>query len=118
LLNIKQSLSTVFHPEMDGQTKRVNSILDTHLWSYISFNQKDWANHLPLAEFAYNNAAHLSTGMTPFFANKGFHPPLEIKITATPRQQGIEVCRLLQLHDHACAKMFKTQLAYKKFADQ
>ena len=118
LLNIKQSLSTAIHPEMDGQTKRVNSILKTYLWSYISYNQTDWANHLPLAEFAYNNAAHSSTGMTPFFANKGFHPPLEIKITATPRQQGVEVCRLLQLHDHARAEMSKVQLAYKKFADQ
>ena len=32
----------------------------------------------PLAEFAYNNAPNASTGITPFFANKGYHPNITI----------------------------------------
>jgi len=31
---------------------------------------------LPLAEFAYNNAPSATTGVSPFFANKGYHPNL------------------------------------------
>jgi len=33
---------------------------------------------LPLAEFAYNNAPSATTGVSPFFANKGYHPNLLI----------------------------------------
>jgi len=31
---------------------------------------------LPLVEFAYNNAPSATTGVSPFFANKGYHPNL------------------------------------------
>jgi hypothetical protein len=34
---------------------------------------------LPLAEFAYNNSVHASTGVTLFFTENGFH--LSIKAT-------------------------------------
>ena len=36
--------------------------------------QDDWARLLPIAEFADNDAVSNATGMTPFFANTGFHP--------------------------------------------
>lgn len=36
--------------------------------------QDNWVKLLPIAEFADNNAVSAGTGMTPFFANKGFHP--------------------------------------------
>ncbi len=39
---------------------------------------------LPLAEFAYNNSVHASTGVTPFFAEKGFHPSIEATVRAIP----------------------------------
>src|SRR5882724_5355355 len=35
---------------------------------------------LPLAEFVYNNTSHSATMVTPFFANKGFHPKLEVSL--------------------------------------
>jgi len=31
---------------------------------------------LPLAKFAYNSAPSATTGVSPFFANKGYHPNL------------------------------------------
>jgi hypothetical protein len=34
----------------------------------------NWSDLLPLAEFAYNNAPSETTGISPFFANKGYHP--------------------------------------------
>lgn len=117
-LNIEQSLSTAFHPETDGQTERVNSVLEAYLRSYVAYDQQDWVDHLPLAEFAYNNAKHASTGMWPFFANKGFHPPLEIKVTSKARRQGVEVKKLAELYQHVWREMVKAQEAYKRFADR
>ncbi|KAF8752634.1 hypothetical protein RHS01_07533 [Rhizoctonia solani] len=37
---------------------------------------KDWTKWLPMAEFAYNNAVHSSTGKTPFTALYGWEPAL------------------------------------------
>jgi len=76
LLGIKANISTAYHPETDRQTEWVNQILEQYLWVYINYQQDDWVNLLPLAKFAYNNTSHSVTMVTPFFANKGFHPKL------------------------------------------
>ncbi|MBW0584738.1 hypothetical protein O181_124453 [Austropuccinia psidii MF-1] len=65
-LKISRDLSTAFHPETDGQTERVNQILEQYLQMYVSYHQDDWHTWLPLAEFAYNNAEHSSTKKSPF----------------------------------------------------
>jgi len=78
LLGIKANLSTTYHPATDGQTKWVNQILEQYLWVYINYQQDDWVNLLPLAEFAYTTRRSLQPWFTPFFANKGFHPKLEV----------------------------------------
>jgi len=80
LLVIKANLSMAYHPETNGQTEQVNQILEQYLWVYINYQQDDWVNLLPLAEFAYNNTSHSATMVTPFFANKGFHPKLEVSL--------------------------------------
>src|SRR5882724_7121585 len=80
LLGIKANLSTAYHPETDGQTERINQILEQYLQVYINYQQEDWVNLLPLAEFVYNNMSHSATMVTPFFANKGFHPKLEVSL--------------------------------------
>ena len=33
---------------------------------------------LPLVEFAYNNAPSTTTSVSPFFANKGYHPNITV----------------------------------------
>ncbi|KAF1319500.1 Pol protein, partial [Globisporangium splendens] len=73
ILDTKLSMSTAAHPETDGQTERVNRVLEDVLRSYAtSFGE--WSEFLPLAEFALNNSTHVSTGHTPFYANYGLHP--------------------------------------------
>ena len=74
LLRIDLHLSTAFHPETDGQTERVNQVLEQYLRLYSDYQQTQWAKLLPLAEFAYNNATHSTTTVSPFFANKGYNP--------------------------------------------
>ena len=53
-LKIKPCRSTSFHPQSDGQTERVNQILEQYLCCYASASQDSWLTDLPLAEFTYN----------------------------------------------------------------
>lgn len=39
-------------------------MVEKHLRCYITYEQKNWADLLPFAEVAYNNAVHSSTGFT------------------------------------------------------
>jgi transposase InsO family protein len=76
LLGVKHKMSTAFHPQTDGQTERVNRVLEEYLRHYVSPNQDDWDEWLALAEFAYNNSVHEATGHSPFLLNYGIHPRL------------------------------------------
>jgi len=69
-----------YHPEGDGQTERTNQTLEQYLRVYCNYQQDNWSKLLPLAEFAYNNALSATTGVSPFFANKGYH----LNITVHP----------------------------------
>ena len=73
-------LSMAFHPGTDGQTERVNQILEQYLRCMISYQQDEWIKFLLMAKFAYNNTLHSSTGVTPFFANYGFQSHFSIVI--------------------------------------
>jgi hypothetical protein len=70
----KLHFSTAFHPETDGQTERMNRTVEETLRHYVSPNHTDWDNHLPMIEFAINNALQLATSQTPFYMHTGFHP--------------------------------------------
>ena len=74
LLGVKQSLSTAFHPQTDGQTEIMNRYLQDMLRHYVSPRQDDWDQHLPAAEFAVNNSWHPVLKNTPFWLNYGQHP--------------------------------------------
>ena len=73
-LDIKRRLSTTFHLQTDGQTKRQNSTIKAYLRAFVNFKQNDWARLLPMAKFAYNHAKNASTDHTPFELNCGYHP--------------------------------------------
>jgi hypothetical protein len=67
----------VYHPQTDGQTERVNQVLEQYLHCTINYHQDNWTELLPLAEFAYNNTIQGSTQQTMFFANYGYHPKFD-----------------------------------------
>ncbi|MCO5611565.1 hypothetical protein L7F22_065818 [Adiantum nelumboides] len=75
IFRIHELPSSAYHPQTDGQTERVNQILKEMLRHYIQIRLASWEEYLPLVEFAYNNAPHSVTGMTPFQAAYG-HTPL------------------------------------------
>jgi len=54
-LDIKLHFTSGYHPEANGQTERTNQTLKQYLRIYCNYQQLDWADLLPLAEFTYNN---------------------------------------------------------------
>ena len=55
-LGIEVRLSTGFHPQFDGQTKRFKPIMEESPQLYVNHHQDDWADWLSMCEFAANNA--------------------------------------------------------------
>jgi hypothetical protein len=76
ILDVRLNMSTAFHPQTDGQTERVNRTLEQVLRTCVNYEQNDWDTHLPVVEFAYNNAKQTSINMSPFYADLGQHPRL------------------------------------------
>jgi hypothetical protein len=83
LLGVKGKLSTSFHPQTDGQTERMNQTIEQYLRIYCNYQQDNWHDNLPLAEFAYNNAFQSSIRCSPFYANYGYHPRFTVDLRRT-----------------------------------
>jgi hypothetical protein len=98
-LHIEQNLSTAFHQRTDGQTERVNSVLEQYLRCYINFQQTNWSSLLPVAEFAYNNTVHSTTKVTPFFANFGYHPKFTVTVPRVSKNHVPLADRVRVFHD-------------------
>ena len=52
MLGIEMKLSTVFHPQIDGQTERANQELEQYLRMFVDYRQEQWPDWLGTAEFA------------------------------------------------------------------
>ncbi|KAA3470454.1 DNA/RNA polymerases superfamily protein [Gossypium australe] len=70
-LGTKLNFSATFHPETNGQSKRVIQILEDMLQCYIFEFEGSWEKYLPLAEFTYNNSYQPSIKMALFKALYG-----------------------------------------------
>ena len=74
---VKQKMSTSFHPQTDGQTEVMNRTLKDYLRAFTQDGRDRWDRWdemLTMVEFAMNNAVNSSIGETPFFLNYGRHP--------------------------------------------
>ncbi|GKD63903.1 putative reverse transcriptase domain-containing protein, partial [Tanacetum coccineum] len=61
-------MSTMYHPQIDEQSKRtIQSLEDMLRACAINFG-RGWVNHLPLVEFSYNDSYHASIRAAPFEA--------------------------------------------------
>jgi hypothetical protein len=117
LLDIKPKNSTAYHPQTDGQTERVNQVLEQYLRCYCSYQQDDWVDYLPLAEFAYNNSKSSSTQQTPFFANYAYHPSFEPRLSldsSVPAAADL-ASRLQTIHAELVAELHHAQDDYAKY---
>jgi hypothetical protein len=118
-LGIELHFTSGYHPEGDGQTERANQTLEQYLRCYCNYQQDNWSTLLPLAEFAYNNAPSDATGVSPFFANKGYHPSLTVhteRDIASDRAREFAV-DLGELHVFLKEQISDAQRQYQKSAD-
>ena len=120
MLGIETRLSTVFHPQMDGQMERMNQELEQCLRFFVEHRQKDWPEWLASAEFVVNNKVHIATKVLPFMANY----EKEMRMGGDIRKKGkVEsvmefVERMKKVHEEAEAALKKTQEEIKRYADR
>jgi hypothetical protein len=58
--------STIYHSQIDGQTKIVNKWVEGYLRNYVVGQQKAWVRWLHLGEYCYNTTQYMSIGVSPF----------------------------------------------------
>jgi len=120
LLGIQTKLSTAYHLQTDGQTKRINQELEQYLRVFINHRQEQWPDWLGTAEFAYNNKIHTATKNLLFKVNyrqdlrMGFEGRRKGKYEAA----GKFVKKIRKIQEEAKAALEKAQEEMKKFADR
>lgn len=80
-LNTKLLISTAYHPQTDNQSKRINQVIETVLWYFLSaYSIKNWNAILPFMQGNLNNSSNATTGMALNKITNGFRVanPLEL----------------------------------------
>ena len=97
----------------------MNQTLKQYLCVYCNYQQDNWSKLLPLAEFAYNNAPSATTGVSPFFANKEYHPNIAVhpKCDITSSRARDFAVDLDELQSTLKAEISVAQQRYQKSAD-
>lgn len=122
----KLNFSTAFHPQTDGQTEKANSVMEQYLRAFVNYLQDDWDEWLPLAEFAANNQASETTGVSPFFANYGYDPRWTDELANYTTAQkdieertGIEHAQMLkEIWEHLQAEIQRAQQRQQEGANR
>jgi len=101
----------------------MNAVMEQYLQSYVNYLQDDWADWLPITEFASNNHTSETMAVSPFFADLGYDPRWQFDLSAflsnqAEDQQACSVAKaLLEIHDHLRTEMHRAQLHYQETAD-
>jgi hypothetical protein len=91
-LGVKQTMTSGYHPQTNGQTERLNQTLEEYLRHYLNWKQDNWVELLPIAQYAYNSSTTEPTGMTPYEATYGFTPEIlhKVRPDEAPAQSALE----------------------------
>lgn len=127
VLGFHQKPTTAYHSLGNGQVERFHTVLEALFRAYTNDEQSDWEDWLDICEFAYNDSKSPATGMTPFYANFGYHPcslpyPEAANHTASevPAAQEAEAWaeRQQEILERCRSHMQKTQDNMAKYHDQ
>jgi hypothetical protein len=75
ILTIRLTFTPPYHPQDNGNVKRLNRTFTTMVKKYVNESQTDWDLYLPTITFAYNSSKHEVTKATPFEVVFGRIPP-------------------------------------------
>jgi len=120
MLGIKSKILTAFHPQIDGQTERVNQELEQYLRMFIDHRQEQWPDWLGTVEFVYNNKVHSSTKTLPFKENYGQYSRMEFEVRKKEKYEGAEkfVTKMKEIQKKAKTALEKKMKEMKKYADR
>ena len=88
----------MYHPQIDGQTEKVDQVLEDMLRMYVMNKPSKLEDYLHLVEFAYINGHQASLGMSPFEAlyGKGCRTPLNWYILVSRVVLGPEMLKEME----------------------
>ncbi|GKE40914.1 putative nucleotidyltransferase, ribonuclease H [Tanacetum coccineum] len=116
------NFSTNFHPQTNGQMKRVNALLELYLWHYVSVNQHNWAKLLDVAQFSYNMQRNEATGKSPFELVTGRQPLTPNALAASYERSSPAAYKTMkewhEQADLARASLDKAAKKMKKWTDE
>ena len=80
ILGTQLRMSTVSHPQTDGQSERtIRTIVQMfRTMDMHDLSAENWETCVRLTEFAYNSSFHMAIGMTPFEADIGRNPAIPL----------------------------------------
>ncbi|KAK4381997.1 Transposon Ty3-I Gag-Pol polyprotein [Sesamum angolense] len=121
-LRLLRKFSTANHPQTDGQTERVNTLVEDYLRDYVSASQRNWVDLLDFAQFSSTLHKSSATGMSPFELAYRQQPttPHEISVQKTSGKCLVanRFARSKQeLLDEAKDSLAKALCRMKKYAD-
>ncbi|CAI7805937.1 unnamed protein product [Closterium sp. NIES-54] len=120
LLGTKLAMSSAYHPQIDGQTERINQVVEQLLRTACKDDVSHWDTQLPTLEFAYNNASIAATGKTPFFLYYGREPLTPQQPTTPAHVQAAHdfVTTMQQLWEKTQRRLTTMQTSQKQYADR
>ena len=76
-------MSTVFHPQTDGQMEWLNHEINQYHRTYINDRQDDWAKWIKISQFVWNNTISEVTTDSPFRITQSYSPQMGVELAET-----------------------------------
>ncbi|CAA0828421.1 Unknown protein [Striga hermonthica] len=123
LMGTELKFSTAYHPQTDGQTERMNQLLEEYLRHYVTASQDNWVELLYMTQFCYNLHKSSATGMSPFELVYGQQPqlPHDVAVQRTGGKCPAAYRYARAQHEllvEARDSLAKAQRRMKKYADR
>ena len=83
LLDIRQNISTAYHPQTNGASERANQSLEQYLRMFCGTQQNNWHTWLPIAQYTKNSWPSAMTKKPPFDLLIGYTPRVHQPTRAT-----------------------------------